>query len=148
MTVIYWLAAAVVFVVIEILTMGLTTIWFAGGALLAAAAAFFGLPLWTQVLIFAIVSLLLLIPLRPWAQAHLNSNTEKTNVDSLIGQTAIVTETIDNLNAKGQAKLKGQSWTARSISDEMIISEGTKVKVEEISGVKIIVRPFETAKGE
>ena len=137
MTVMYWLVAAAVFVVIEIMTMGLTTIWFAGGALVGAVMA-----LWSQIIAFAVISVILLILTRPWALKYVNSRTIKTNVDSLIGQTGLVTQDIDNLNAKGQVKVRGQIWTARSISDEVKLHEGQKVSIESISGVKVIVKPM------
>ena len=140
MTVMYWLGAAAIFVVIEIITMGLTTIWFAGGALVGAVMAAFSLPLWSQIIAFVIVSVILLILTRPWALKYLNSRTVRTNADSLIGQTALVTQDIDNLNAKGQ--VKGQIWTARSISDDVQLHEGQKVMIESISGVKVIVKPI------
>ena len=142
MTVMYWLGAAVILIVIEIITMGLTTIWFAGGALTGAVMAAFSLPLWSQILAFALVSVILLILTRPWALKYLNSRTVRTNVDSLIGQTALVTQDVDNLNAKGQVKVKGQIWTARSISDDVKLHEGQKVMIESISGVKVIVKPI------
>ena len=138
MTVMYWLVAAAVFVVIEIMTMGLTTIWFAGGALVGAVMAAVSLPLWSQIIAFAVISVILLILTRPWALKYVI----KTNVDSLIGQTGLVTQDIDNLNAKGQVKVRGQIWTARSISDEVKLHEGQKVSIESISGVKVIVKPM------
>lgn len=142
MTVMYWLVAAAVFVVIEIMTMGLTTIWFAGGALVGAVMAAVSLPLWSQIIAFAVISVILLILTRPWALKYVNSRTIKTNADSLIGQTGLVTQDIDNLNAKGQVKVRGQIWTARSISDEVKLHEGQKVSIESISGVKVIVKPM------
>lgn len=142
MTVMYWLVAAAVFVVIEIMTMGLTTIWFAGGALVGAVMAAVSLPLWSQIIAFAVISVILLILTRPWALKYVNSRTIKTNEDSLIGQTGLVTQDIDNLNAKGQVKVRGQIWTARSISDEVKLHEGQKVSIESISGVKVIVKPM------
>ena len=142
MTVMYWLGAAVIFVVIEIITMGLTTIWFASGALVGAVMAAFSLPLWSQIIAFVIVSVILLILTRPWALKYLNSRTVRPNADSLIGQTALVTQDIDNLNAKGQVKVEGQIWTARSISDDVQLHEGRKVMIESISGVKVIVKPI------
>ena len=142
MTVMYWLIAAAVFVVIEIMTMGLTTIWFAGGALVGAVMAAVSLPLWSQIIAFAVISVVLLILTRPWALKYVNSRTIKTNADSLIGQTGLVTQDIDNLNAKGQVKVRGQIWTARSISDDLKLHEGQKVSIESISGVKVIVKPM------
>ena len=139
MTVMYWLGAAAIFVVIEIITMGLTTIWFAGGALVGAVMAAFSLPLWSQIIAFVIVSVILLILTRPWALKYLNSRTVRTNADSLIGQTALVKETINNMESKGLVQLNGQDWTARSFEAGEIIPEGSEVVVKEIRGVKLIV---------
>lgn len=141
MTVMYWLIAAAVFIILEMMTMGLTTVWFAGGSLVGALIAGLSLPLWIQIVGFIVVSVILLILTRPLAMKYLNSKTVKTNVDSLIGEICIVTETIDNLKAKGQVTIKGQVWTARSISNDIILQKETKVKVDRISGVKLIVKP-------
>ena len=120
---IYWLMLFVVLLGIEILTMGLTTIWFAGGAL----AAF-------------LISLILLLVTRPFAVRYLNQKTEKTNVDSLIGKHAVVEEEIDNLEAKGSAQVQGVTWTARSEDDAIQIPAGALVRIVRIDGVKLIVR--------
>lgn len=141
MTVLYWLIAAAVFLVLEILTMGLTTIWFAGGSLVGALLAALNLPLGVQVAAFVAVSILLLILTRPLAKKYLNSRTVKTNADSLVGRTCMVTQTIDNLRAEGQVSIMGQVWTARSVRDDMILKKDTKVRVKAISGVKLIVEP-------
>ena len=141
MTVLYWLIAAAVFLILEILTMGLTTVWFAGGSLVGALLAALHLPLGVQVAAFVVVSILLLILTRPLAKKYLNSRTVKTNVDSLVGKTCIVTEDIDNLRAEGQVTIMGQVWTARSVQDDMILKKDTKVRVKAISVVKLIVEP-------
>ena len=119
--------------------LGLTTIWFAGGALVGAVMAAFSLPLWSQIIAFVIVSVILLILTRPWALKYLNSRTVRTNADSLIGQTALVKETINNMESKGLVQLNGQDWTARSFEAGEIIPEGSEVIVKEIRGVKLIV---------
>ena len=138
MTVMYWLGAAAIFVVIEIITMGLTTIWFAGGALVGAVMAAFSLPLWSQIIAFAVISVILLILTRPWALKYVNSRTIKTNVDSLIGKEGIVKQEINNLEAQGVVKLSGMEWSARS-ADDSKIAAGEKVLVQSIDGVKLIV---------
>ncbi|MBO4390248.1 MAG: NfeD family protein [Lachnospiraceae bacterium] len=141
--IIVWFVIFVVMLVIELMTLGLTTIWFAGGALAAMISVFFKAPIWLQALDFVIVSLILLLLLRPFLSKFVNSRTQKTNVDSLIGKTARVTSPIDNLMGKGSAILNGQDWTARSLSDDQKIPEGTFVVVREIRGVKLIVEPKE-----
>lgn len=134
----YWLIISVVLIVIEIITLGLTTIWFAVGALFAALLAFIGIGLVGQIFMFVIVSVVLFVVTRPLAMKYLNKRIIRTNSDSLIGKIAIVTEKIDNIAATGAVKVQGEEWTARSTKEE-IIEEGTKVKIIEISGVKLMV---------
>lgn len=143
MTALYWLVISAVLIVTEILTLGLTTIWFAAGALLAALVAWIGVGIIGQLIIFIIVSVVLLVLTRPLAMKYLNDKTVRTNADSLIGEIAIVTEEIDNIAGKGAAKIQGETWTARSRKDEEIIEKGTKVQVIRISGVKLIVSKVE-----
>lgn len=141
MTVMYWLLAAAAFLVLEMLTMGLTSIWFAGGALVGAVVARMGLSLGIQVAAFVVVSIVLLMLTRPLAGKYLNSRTVKTNADSLVGEVCVVTQTIDNLKAQGQVLIRGQVWTARSTKEDLVIPEDSRVKVIEISGVKLMVEP-------
>ena len=140
---IFWLAVVIVMAVIEIITLGLTTIWFAGGALVAFLASMLGANFVVQLVLFIAVSVLLLAITRPLAVKYLNKNRESTNAESLIGKLAVVKEEIDNLNARGHVSINGQEWTARSF-EEKIIPEGATVEIVEISGVKLLVR--ETAK--
>lgn len=141
---IWWLGFLVVLLLIEIATLGLTTIWFAGGALAAFAVSLTGGQLWAQALVFFGVSAVLLIFTRPLAVRYINKNAVRTNADSLIGQTGIVTEDISNLDSTGQVQIQGQIWTARSEEEETQIPKGEKVVVEKISGVKLIVRKQES----
>ena len=135
---IIWLIVLVVCLVVEIATLGLTSIWFAGGALLALLIAMIGGPFWLQVLVFLVTSIVLLIFTRPIAAKYFNKNREKTNVNSKIGKQAIVTVTIDNLKGEGQIVTEGMEWTARSL-DSTIIEEGSVVTIEKIEGVKAVV---------
>ena len=132
---VYWLIASAVFLLIEILTLGLTSIWFAGGAV----AALFGVPFLVQMLLFIVVTCLLFALTRPVAKRYLNNRVQKTNTDALIGQTALVKETINNMESKGYVQLNGQDWTARSAEAGEIIPAGCEVVVKEIQGVKLIV---------
>ena len=125
---IYWMGAAVILLLIEILTLGLTSIWFAGGAVLAAVTAFVGGPLLLQLAVFIAVSCLLFFFTRPLAQKYLNSSVEKTNVEALIGQHGIVRETIDNFQGKGKVYVNGVDWSAKSLHDEEI-PEGTEIVI-------------------
>ena len=138
MKVIYWLAIFIVLLIIEIATMGLTTIWFAGGALAAFLVTFTDAGIELQLAVFFIVSLALLIFTRPFALKFINKDAVKTNVESLVGRTARVTSRIDNDLATGTAVVNGQEWTARS-ADGTPIAEGTMVEIKEIKGVKLMV---------
>ena len=133
-----WLAAFVVFIGIEIGTMALTTLWFAGGALAAFLVTFTDAGIELQLAVFFIVSLALLIFTRPFALKFINKDAVKTNVESLVGRTARVTSRIDNDLATGTAVVNGQEWTARS-ADGTPIAEGAMVEIKEIKGVKLMV---------
>lgn len=134
-----WLVAFVTFVGIEINTMALTIIWFAGGALIAFFAALVGFSVRVQLVTFLAASFMLLYFTRPFAAKFINKGTVKTNTDSLIGRKARVTVKINNNLSSGAAVLNGQEWTARAVEDEMEIPEGETVIVKEIRGVKLIV---------
>ncbi|MCD8054279.1 MAG: NfeD family protein [Lachnospiraceae bacterium] len=136
---IYWLFLMVILLVVEILTLGLTTIWFAGGALAAFVVGVLGLGLPIQLGVFVAVSAILLVFTRPLATRYLNRNTQKTNVESLEGQTAVVTETINNRLAQGMVQVNGVAWSARSSEDDAILKSGTLVRIEGVQGVKLIV---------
>ena len=142
---IIWLAALVILLLAEALTLGLTTIWFAGGALIALIAALVGANIWVQLGIFLAVSLLLLIFTRPAALRYMNKSTLKTNVDSLTGEVGVVSERIDNLEATGKVKLNDVFWTARS-EDGTVIEEGAVVEISRVEGVKLIVKMKEEEK--
>lgn len=134
-----WLGLLIVFLVVEAITLGLTTIWFAGGALASFLAALFGAPLPMQIGLFFVVSLVLLFFTRPAAVRFMNQKTEKTNVDSLLGEKALVTETIENLKGTGRVKVRGVDWTARTKEDTTVIPVDTIVTVQKVQGVKLIV---------
>lgn len=138
MSIITWLIIAAVLIVLEIITVSLTSIWFAIGAFAAALVTTATDHLGIQLGIFIAISIILWIFTRPIAMKHLKLGRLKTNVESLVGQQAIVTETINNIEAKGHAKINGLEWTARS-EGNTIINEGAIVVIKEVSGVKLIV---------
>lgn len=133
-----WLIIFAVCLIAEMISLGLTTIWFCGGALVALIIALFGGPIPLQIIVFLIVSLVLLFTTRPIARKHFDNKRTKTNVESLVGTHVIVTSTIDNLKFTGQVTIGGIEWTARSKNDD-VIEEGAEVVIEEIAGVKAIV---------
>ena len=134
-----WLIALVTFIVIEIATMGLTTIWFAGGALIALILALLNVSFYVQSGVFLVISIVLLVSTRPLAMKFFNQKRVKTNIDSIIGKQAIVVAEIDNLKEEGQVILNGMEWSARSYEDGKIIPAGAVVEVKEVRGVKVIV---------
>ena len=138
-TSICWLAVFVLLIVIELATMGLTTIWFAGGAVAGFIASMLGANVVIQAVVFFVVSIVLLIFTRPFAVRYINSNKTKTNIDGLLGQEALVLEEINNIRETGCARLEGKEWTARSV-DDTVIPADTVVIVERIEGVKLIVK--------
>jgi membrane protein implicated in regulation of membrane protease activity len=135
-----WIGAAIVFLITEGATAGLTSIWFAIGAAAALVCALLGLPLWVQLLVFAVVSVATLLLTRPLAQKYVNAKRQPTNADRMIGATGRVTETIDNIAATGSVSVGGKLWTARSVTGA-VIPEGTLVRCAGIEGVKLMVVP-------
>lgn len=142
MTPMLWLALLAVLLIIEAVTAGLTTIWFAGGALVAALVSYFGAGQLVQIFTFLIVSMLLLIFTRPLAVRYMNKSVSNTNVNSLIGRKAVVTQQIENLAQTGQVKINDIDWTARSMDDKIIIPEKTVVVIKEVKGVKLFVEEY------
>lgn len=134
-----WIVMLVVFIVLEAATVQLVSVWFALGALAALIAALLHAGPLVQVIVFIAVSAISFAATRPLVKKFSSGRIQKTNADRCIGDTAIVTEEINNLQAKGQVRVNGNVWTARNESDE-IIPEGEKVTVIKIEGVKLIVR--------
>ena len=136
---VFWLVILVVLVVIELLTMGLTTVWFAGGALVTTVAALLHAPFALQIILFLIVSVLLLFFTRPLAVKYFNKDRVRTNAESLVGRQAIVISEIDNLQGIGQVNVGGMEWSARTRTDGIRLPVGTVTTVLAINGVKLIV---------
>lgn len=143
--VILWIAAAVVFLVVEAATAAMNSIWFMVGALAALAAAALGAPVWTQVLLFVAVSGICFALLYPRLKNSLRRDRQATNADMVLGQECVVTQRIDNLAGTGAVSVAGRTWTARSAGGETI-ELGAVVVAQSIQGVKLIVSPVrETA---
>ena len=135
---IVWLILLLAFAALEGVTVGLTSIWFAAGALAALIAALLHGPLWLQIALFLVVSILCLLAVRPLARKYINTQVQPTNADRVIGAEARVTEDIDNIQGKGAVSIGGIIWTARSDSDE-VIPAGSLVRVLRIEGVEVFV---------
>ena len=154
-----WLVLLVVLLVIEIITVGLTTIWGAGGALAAlilnilcyqlfyrvipARPEKLDVPFAGQVVTFFVVTILLLVFTRPFAMRFINTRRLKTNYEGIIGKTIRISQKVDNIGQTGMAVVNGTEWTVRSEQDDVILEPGTLAKVVNISGVKLIVQKYE-----
>ena len=136
---VFWLVVLIVCILIEIPTLGLTTIWFAGGSLIATLTALLHLPLWLQIAVFTVVSLVLLFLTRPIAVKYFNKDRIRTNAESLVGQQAIVISEIDNIQGIGQVTVGGIEWSARSVDNKEKFPVGSVVEILAIQGVKLIV---------
>jgi membrane protein implicated in regulation of membrane protease activity len=137
--VVFWIIVAIVCGIIEAATLELTTIWFVIGSIVALVLASFEVPFIIQVIVFLSISLILLIYTRPLATKRLNIGKEKTNVEAIIGRHGIVIEKIDNMIGKGEVKIGGQIWSAKS-SDDLSIEKDNEVEVVSVKGVHVIVR--------
>lgn len=136
---IIWAIAIVVFGFIEGITAQLVSIWFVLGSIGGLIAAFAGLSTPFQLLIFVAVTIITLIATRPIVKKQLDTKKQKLNADRCIGQNAVVSDEINNLEGRGAVKVDGKEWTARSSTQE-IIKQGETVTVEKIEGVKLIVK--------
>lgn len=136
--IIVWFSILVLLIVGEAMTVGLTFIWFAVGAVGALIAALLHCSVLVQILVFLVLSGLTLILVRPIAVKFFQSKISPTNTDLLIGKTALVTQSIDNMAGEGQVSISGQVWAARS-EHNMVIPADTTVKILRIEGVKVFV---------
>lgn len=139
MEAVVWLVIFLVLLIIEIMTLGLTTIWFAFGAIGAFIASLFNAGIVIEVIIFLIISIITLLITRPIAVKYFSKDKIKTNVEGIIGKYAVVTEAIVDGNSNGKAKLNGEIWTARSYDGSYIQIDET-VEIMEVEGVKLIVK--------
>lgn len=139
-----WIGIIILTIVIEAATMGLTTIWFAGGAFVAMIAQMLNAGIYLQVVLFLGISLILLYFTRPVAVKYFNKGRVKTNLDSLIGKQAVVISAIHNLKETGQVVVEGKEWTARSANASKTFETGEVVRIQSIQGVKLIVEEVET----
>ncbi|MCL2265355.1 MAG: NfeD family protein [Treponema sp.] len=136
-----WVALVIIFAVVEGITLGLTTIWFALAAVVMVFLSFLHIPLLYQILIFLVISTVLLVFTRPVALKKFKVGRVKTNVDSLIGKNALVIKQITEFD-RGEVKVNGQIWTARlEDGSSFTLAEGSKCEVVRIEGVHVIVTP-------
>ena len=138
---ILWIVVMIATIVIEAATMGLTTIWFTGGALIALIVEMLNGSVYLQILAFLVISLFLLCFTRPVAVKYFNRERTRTNLDGLIGKQAVVIVSIHNLNETGRVVVEGKEWMARSTDVSRTFEEGEIVRIQSIQGVKLMVEP-------
>ena len=143
-----WLGLLLLFLIVEFLTVGLASIWFAGGALIAMLLAAAGADTIWQIAVFLVVSTLLLLFTRPFAVRFINNKKEKTNYEGVIGKVVRVTGRVDNFHQSGSANVGGQEWTARSEKDAIVLEEGSLARVVRIQGVTLILTPYQEQEKE
>lgn len=134
-----WIGLIVIFVIVEAATVQLVTVWFAVGGIAGLIAYAFGLEIWMQILIFAVVSAVALAVTRPFVKRFTKGRKQPTNADRYIGQEATVTEPISNELSKGAVRIGGLEWTARTV-DNSEVDKGERVSVEAIEGAKLLVK--------
>ena len=139
-----WIGLMVVFAIVEASTVSMVSLWFIGGSLGGLIVTLLGGGLWLQIAVFLVVSVALLACLRPFVRKFVTPKKTATNVDMVLGRSAYVTQTVDNLRGTGALKLDGKEWTVRS-ADESILPEGTLVKIVKLEGVKLYVEPAHAA---
>lgn len=133
-----WLILMVIFALVEAFTTALVSIWFVIGALVSFIISFFTDNALIQIIVFIVVSVLALILTKPLVKKFITPKIEKTNADRVIGKLGVVTQEINNVNATGQVKVAGNTWTARAKNNK-IIPKGTEIVALKIEGVKLIV---------
>lgn len=133
-----WIGIAIVMGIIEASTAQLVSVWFVLGGLAAAASCIFTDNVFIQIAVFLIVSIASLLATRPFVKKITKFGKTKTNLDSTVGKTAVVTSDIDNRISEGAVSVGGKVWTARS-ADGSLIPKNSSVKVISIEGVKLIV---------
>ncbi|MBQ5977513.1 MAG: NfeD family protein [Oscillospiraceae bacterium] len=136
----FWTCAIILFLVIEAIVPGLVSIWFAVGSIPALISAFFRGPVWLQVVLFLVTSVVALALTRPLAKKYVNSRVQPTNADMLIGRDCVVKETVDNLQGTGAVSVAGKVWTARAENENEILPVSSVAQVLRIDGVKLIVK--------
>ena len=136
----FWTCAIILFLVIEAIVPGLVSIWFAVGSIPALISALFRGPVWLQVVLFLVTSVVALALTRPLAKKYVNSRVQPTNADMLIGRECVVKETVDNLQGTGAVSVAGKVWTARAENENEILPVSSVAQVLRIDGVKLIVK--------
>ena len=135
-----WLAIIIITIIVEVLTVGLTSIWMTGGALGALVVAAISGPVWLQIIVFFVVTGVLLVFTRPWAIKHFNRERIRTNVDAIVGSKVRVVEAVNNDLNTGKVLCNGMEWTARSVSSDITFEIEEMAVVDSVQGVRLILK--------
>ncbi len=129
-----WLALFLLLAIIEMLSLDLYFIMLGVGALGGVTVALLSGPLWLQVVVFCLVSLLMILLVRPIAMKHIKKSPVgyRTNIERLIGADALILEPTSRLS--GSAKIQGETWTARAEPSVPTMPPGTYAVVSRIDG--------------
>ncbi|MGC5166047.1 NfeD family protein [Luteimicrobium sp. DT211] len=143
----WWIGAALLFAVVEVMTLSFVLVMFAGGALVAAIVCAFGWPFWAQVVVFGIVSTIFLVTFRRWLVRRFRTSTPvaRTNADALVGREAVALAEVSEVG--GRIKLGGEVWTARVVRGSLAIPTGEHVRVVRIDGATAVVEPLSLGTG-
>ena len=145
---IFWLVVMILFLILEMITISLVSIWFVGGSLAAFLVSFAVSNIWIEAGVFLGVSLVLLLLIRPMARklGVKQKDQIRSGAQALVGKRSLVTETIDNLHATGAVQVNGQFWSAKAVDDDEIIRKDTVVMISEVDGVRLAVKKLEREK--
>ena len=134
-----WLGVIIITIIVEIITVGLTSIWLTGGALAALIVCALGGHWGLQLAVFFIVTFLLLYFTRPWAIKHFNNKKVKTNYEEALGKEVRVTQLVDNRQGSGKAIYNGMEWSARAAEDDVTFAPEELAQVKRVEGVKLVL---------
>ena len=135
-----WIAVIILSVVLEAMTDQLISIWFVPGAVIGTILDFLNVGEVYQVLVFLLLSIVGILFIRKYLTRFVPDKTSKTNIDAIVGEKCVVTEKIDNFAGCGQAKVKGQIWSARGLAEDDVFEVGEVLRIVAIEGVKIICK--------
>lgn len=135
-----WVAIIIFAVIIEAVTEQMISIWFVPGAVICTVMDFLNVGIVWQVLVFLLISLVGILFVRKQVLKFKPGKDTKTNIDAIIGEKCVVTEKIDNFAGCGQAKVKGQIWSARGLGEDDVFEKGEVLRIVAIEGVKIICK--------
>ena len=139
---ILWLIILIGCMIAEIATVGLTTIWFAGGAVVAMICYAAGGSVLLQIVLFFAVSIVLLLFTRPFAVKYINKNRYKSNYEGNIGKRVRVTQEVNNFRESGKVLVDGMEWSARMEDSSIVLHPDEEAVITEVRGVKVILTPL------